>query len=248
MPAIPTTPSATWTLEGTVARQGSAHLDLNAPGSGITTGGTGGPDHLLGIDLRTPIDTAAALADHWLRGDDVVGVYKPVDPRRLEATAMWRSISGASATWELVLSAQTAIVESDASLAVTSDVTSGDMLVGRAIDERLAWSPITPSMPSSADASCPAAASSLAAASCLVVRRAADAVLVAVHPADSRRIVVALEAGRVRITCWLFSAAIEKGVLLRGRVLAAIGPAGNDMRWAEALVTAFSASPPPLTP
>jgi hypothetical protein len=71
-------------------------------------------------------------------------------------------------------------------------------------------------------------------------------VLVAVHPADVRRILVASAAGRVRVTCWLFTAAIEKGVLLKSRVLAAVGPAA-DTAWADALVVDLAASPPPLS-
>jgi hypothetical protein len=174
------------------------------------------------------------LADHWLRGDDIVAVYRPTDPRRLEATAMWRRIAGDQIAWELVLSAQTANVESDGALAVTCDIASGEVSVGDAVDGRIRWSPLEPEAP------CPAEAT------CLLIRRADDAVLIAVHPADSRRIVVAWEVGRVRVACWLFSAAIEKGVLHRGRVLAAIGPI-DTTTWAEAFVTHLAMSPPPLT-
>ena len=45
----------------------------------------------------------------------------------------------------------------------------------------------------------------------------------------------------------LFASAIEKGVLLRGRVLAAVGPHDLDEGWASSLLAAFVASPPPLT-
>lgn len=233
MPA--TQPSATWTLDGTLACQGQARLDLESASTGIAVTTLHSADHLLGVDLRASVGMAAALADRWARGNDVVAVYRPADPRRLEATAMWRSIPRFSDAWELVLSAQTAVVESDPSLAVTCDVSSGEVLVGRTIEGRVQWSPLASSAPFPKDATC------------LVVRRSADAVLVAVHPEDARRIVVVHESGRLHIACWLFSAAIEKGVLLRGRVVAAIGPVGNDMEWAEALVMAFAASPPPLT-
>ena len=74
----------------------------------------------------------------------------------------------------------------------------------------------------------------------------AEAVLVAVHPADVRRILVTSDAGRIRVTCWLFTAAIEKGVLLRSRVLAAQGPAG-ETAWADELVRGLATAPPPLS-
>ncbi len=235
MPAIHTPTAVTWVLNETVARMGTARLDLEVPAHGIAAAGPDAPDQLLGLDLRMSTGKPTALTDYWARGDDVVAVYKPADPRRLTATAMWRAVSGAHAAWELILSAQTALVESDASLAITCDVASGEIVVGREIAGTLRWSALAPSVPCPADATC------------ALIRRDADAVLVAVHPTDARRIVVVEEAGRVQITCWLFSSVIEKGVLLRGRVVAAIGPAGDAPHWADDRVLAFAASPPLLT-
>ena len=51
----------------------------------------------------------------------------------------------------------------------------------------------------------------------------------------------------VGVACWLFSTVIEKGVLMSGRVLAAIGSATRDEAWADELCDAFAAAPPPLT-
>jgi hypothetical protein len=51
----------------------------------------------------------------------------------------------------------------------------------------------------------------------------------------------------LRVRCWLFSTAIEKGQLFRSRVLAAVGPARDDEAWAGGLGSAFAAAPPPLT-
>jgi hypothetical protein len=221
-------PPATWTLTGLQASDGRGRIDLAVPAAGLAVSRD---DRVLGIDLRAPA-AAARLVDHWARGDDVVGVYEPADPRRLRATAMWRALPGGNA-WELVVSAQTALVESDSSLAVTCDLTPGTLLWGRGTEAGMAWRPL-------AGDQCPAEAT------CLLVRRTADAVLVAVHPADVRRMFVASDAGRLRVTCWLFTAAIEKGVLLRSRVLAAVGPA-TDTAWADALVGGLAASPPPLS-
>jgi hypothetical protein len=223
-----------WNLDGFVASDRSARLDLESPATGIIVPGACGEDHLLGLDLRVPPNVAVPLADHWLRGADVVAVYRPGDPRRLEATAMWRRLASDCRVWELVLSAQTALVESDGSLAVTCDVASGDVTVGRVDEGTLQWSPIDRAT------SCPPDATNL------LVRRAHDAVLVAAHPADARRIVATPRDGHLHIACWLFSAAIEKGVLHRGRVLAAIGPK-DTTTWADALIAEFVVSPPPLT-
>lgn len=220
--------AATWTLAGLVASDGRGHLDLASPAGGLTAAGD---DRLLGLDLRAD-PAATRLVDHWTRGDDLVAVYEPSDPRRLRATAMWRSLSFGRG-WELIVSAQTSLVESDSTVAVTCELSPGSIAWGRSTGARVTWQPLGAS-------GCPAEAT------CLIVRRGDDAVLIAVHPADVRRMLVTNDSGRVRVTCWLFTAAIEKGVLLRSRVLAAQGPAA-DLAWAEALVTELAAEPPPLS-
>lgn len=224
---LPAAPAA-WTLAGLVASDGRCRLDLAAPAAGLATADD---DHVLGIDLRTP-PAATRLVDHWARGHDLVAVYEPADPRRLRATAMWRSLPTGRG-WELVVSAQTALVESDSALAVTCDLAAGQLSWGRATETGVGWEPV-------------GSGGAPAEATCLLVRRDADAVLVAVHPADVRRILVTSDAGRVRVTCWLFTAAIEKGVLLKSRALAAGGPT-TDTAWADALVAGLAASPPPLS-
>lgn len=229
-PAQPSVARApAWHLTGLVAHDATASLDLAVPGAGLTVAEA---DHMLGLDLRAPRDDAR-LVDHWVRGVDCVAVYEPADPRQLRATAMWRSLGGEPPAWELVVSAQTSLVESDSTVAVRCALAAGDVLVGRHANGRVVWS-------SSGTGVLPPEAT------CLLVRRDATAALVAVHPTDARRIATRLEDRRLAVTCWLFSAALEKGVLLRSRVLAAVGPAA-DATWAEALVAGFAASPPPLT-
>ncbi len=222
-------PPAAWTLTDLEARDAGGRIDLATPAAGVVAR-TG--DQFLGLDLRT-MTSDPRLVDHWVRATDLVAVYEPADPRRLRATAMWRSLAAERPAWELVVSAQTSLVESDAALAVTSELAAGEIFWGRAADGRIAWSPLDA-------AACPPEAT------CLLVRRPTDAVVVAVHPADPRRMLVRSAGGRVSIACWLFSTTIEKGVLLRSRVLAASGPTG-EAAWAEPLLAAFAASPPPLT-
>ncbi len=234
MRATQTAHPSAWNLDGFVAEDRSARLDLESPATGIVVRSSDGEDHLLGVDLRVSPTVNVPLVDHWLRGDDVVAVYRPGDPRRLEATAMWRRLCGDRLAWELVLSAQTALVESDGSLAVTCAVASGDVTVGRIAEGTLQWSPLGDA------AACPPEATNI------LVQRPHDAALIAVHPSDARRIVVTPRNDHLHIACWLFSAAIEKGVLHRGRVLAAIGPK-ETTQWADALIAEFAEAPPPLT-
>ncbi len=234
---VPPVAAAHWSLDGRIATTpDGGRLDLDAPGRGLAL--AAGRDRILGVDLRT----ACGPSEHWLRGPDLIAVYEPADPRRLRATAMWRLLPATTAppdvAWELTLSAQTSLVQSDAVLSAVSDVGCLD-LSSRAATGR--WATVPPDGQPTEDATC------------LLVRRPAAAaespttLLVAMHPADARRITVRRRDGRVEVACWLFSTAIEKGVLMRGRVLAAVGPTHGDEAWAERAVATFASSPPPLT-
>lgn len=212
-----------WTLTDHVARAArhvrDGSIDLDRPADGIAVASRAADtDHLLGIDLRS----TARLAERWARGADVTAVYETTDARRLRATAMWRLDSSAPAlppeiaVWQLVISAQTSLLESDSSLAVVSRVAATEFVP-------------------------------LAAGGVLARRGDGTSALVLVHPDDLKKIVHEHRAGRGTISCWLFSSAVEKGVLLRSRVVAAIGPAEGDTTWAAAIAETFAASPPMLT-
>lgn len=237
MPAT-TLLNGSWSLDphgATCSAHGiRATLDLEQPHQGlaitVADGGGRDVDHVLGVDLRS----RPRLADHWLRGSDLTAVYEPADARRLRTTAMWRMRPAALvAAWELVVSAQTGLEQSDSAVAVVHDVTAADLLVGAAQPEGISWSPAPAVVPD--------------ATSLLLLRTPRASLLLAVHPTDRRRLLVTRSGPRTRVECWLFSSAIEKGVLLRSRVLAAIGPTADDTRWAGDLVAEFSAAPPVLT-
>lgn len=225
--------SPPWSLDGTRAKARAAttdaRLDLAAPLAGLVLARDAGDDRLLGVDLRT---AARPPSDHWIRGGDLTAIYEPDDDRRLRATAMWRLHPAAVAAWELVISAQTALLHADATLAVVSEVDGDDARWTTAASAGSRWTPVGEPRHLPAEA-----------AAVLVVR-STTAVVVAAHPQDPRRISVATAGGRSRIECGIFAAAIEKGVILRSRVLAAVGPATGAERWAADLCAAFAASPP----
>ena len=211
-------------------------IELDQPRRGITltTAGNGSATHLLGLDLRSD----CRLADHWLRGDDVTAIYESNDARHLRTTAMWRRHPsvGAARAWELVASAQTSLLQSDSVLAIVSESDATGILWGTCHDGAVHWHS-TPSPE----------------ATCVLVQgggatgAAAMSVLVAAHPGDARRMTIRRDGQRIVVECWLFSTALEKGVLLRSRVLAAVGPAADAAHWAGDLVATFAASPPMLT-
>ena len=211
-------------------------IELDRPRQGITLAapGAGTAAQLLGLDLRSDY----RLADHWVRGDDVTAVYESNDARHLRTTAMWRlsPSGGATRAWELVASAQTSLLQSDSVMAVVSEIDATDILWGTCKDGTVHWH----SAPSPD-------------ATCVLVQHggatgpAAMSVLVAAHPGDARRMTVRRDGERTLVECWLFSTALEKGVLLRSRMLAAIGPSTDATHWAAELVSTFAASPPMLT-
>jgi hypothetical protein len=213
-----------------------ATIDLDQPRQGITLAGRGmsSANSLLGLDLRSE----CRLTDHWVRGDDVTAVYESADDRHLRTTTMWRlhPSDGATRAWELIASAQTSLLQSDSVLAVVSEIDATDIVWGTYTDGAMQWHAAE-----SPDATCVLLGRSGATGS------GGTSVLVAAHPGDARRLTARKDGTRVVVECWLFSTALEKGVLLRSRVLAAVGPATDATRWAGDVAAKFAASPPMLT-
>lgn len=229
----PTVPASAWSLIDGIASQplpeGDVRLELAEPSAGLRIRRADGrADCLLGVDLSD-------LADHWARGRDVAAVYEPTDPRRLRSTVMWRTHprDGGVTAWEVIASAQTSLLETDVTVAVHSEI-EADELVWSTADLPPRWRPLAAGHPLPKDGSA------------VLARRAGSTCLVAVHPADARQVDVTSGGGRCVIDCRLFGSALEKGVLLRSRVLAALGPSHDDEAWANRLLAAFAASPPPL--
>jgi hypothetical protein len=214
----------------------SAAIDLDQPLQGITLAGesVSSASTLLGLDLRSE----CRLTDHWVRGDDVTAVYESADARHLRTTAMWRlhPSDGATRVWELIASAQTSLLQSDSVLAVVSDIDATHILWGTCTTNGVHWH-----TDPSPDATCVLLGRSEATGS------GDTSVLVATHPGDARRLTIRRDGTRIVVECWLFSTALEKGVLLRSRVLAAVGSAADATRWAGDLAAKFAASPPMLT-
>ena len=234
MTSSPTVAPATWSMSGTIASLplagGQATLDVAAADRGLEIqAASGDRDTLLGVDLET-------VADQWLRGADVVATYEPDDQRRLRSTVMWRSHGSHAgvASWEVVVSAQTSLLETEVAVAVRSDIAADTLL----------WSPGGDSVHWRSLATGDTLPEGAAA---VLARRPRSSCLIAVHPGDARRIDIVRGAGRYGITCRLFAAPLEKGVLLWSRVLTALGPADGDEAWADRALRAFAASPPPLT-
>lgn len=225
-----------WELEGHVARprptgpDGGARIDLSAPPDGLAIARG---DRLLGIDAGV----RAAPIDSWVRGDDVTATWRSADARGLSVTARWRVLADAVGgpdgveAWEIVASATTDRLHADASLAVTSEIAADEVLAASWEGRRCG----------------PFDARAVPARDLFLVRRGGTSVLLAVHPDETHLWRILRRDGRIGIDCLLFPAGVEKGVLLRSRVLAARGPAAGDLAWATSLADRFGASPPELS-
>lgn len=218
----------------------AATLDLAAAASGICLAGgrDGETDVLLGIALGG----RAGLTDHWIRGGDVTAVYESEDDRRLRTLAMWRLIAATVGTqaWVLVLSAQTSLLQTMANVGVVSRVRGDLEMHAAAGSGRLEFGPADSGVTTTAVlVRLPAPAGGF--------RDASRSLLLAVHPEDRGLLTATASGGRVDIDCRLFPATLEKGVLLRSRMLAVVGPTADHAGWAAEMLAAFTASPPLLS-
>lgn len=225
-----------WTLsdgEATAdAPKTAAHLGDAA--AGLTVGGG---LRVLGVAVPAGCQPTEA----WARGADLTAVYEPGDSRALRVTAMWRlgeeeQAQAGVSSWQLVLSAQTSLLESAAESTVLADVAdAGTLTTGKWQGNAVTWE-----RDGHEDARCvrigPGGSGS---GPCLVI---------AIHPDDSGVVECSpTPAGGVEVRCRLFPSSVEKGVLLRSRVLAALGPAASADDWSATLLEQFAGSEPILT-
>lgn len=233
-----------WQLSGTEAVDplSRARISLASPASGLITGegDAGGELQLLALELPAGCEPR----DMWARGNDLTAVFEPADDRGLRITAMWRvgSADGRCPgvrSWQLILSAQTSRRSTPAELTVVfrfpGPVAFGDWNRGH-VD----WQQGLANQPT-----------------CLRVRRdtsgtTATSLVVAIHPDDAGVLQeIPDSSGLTQIRCRLFASDLEKGVLLRSRVLVALGSAEaadpTVSGWDEAVLQQFAASAPMLS-
>ncbi len=245
MPSIPTLrhepQSHAWTVSGC---HGSADgfqtsTNLGDIGRGLSVADTA---DILGLLLPE----GCRPEEIWTRGPDLTAIFRPADNRQLRVTAMWRLGSPDLSkhqvrTWQLVLSAQTAMLSTSAGLTVLSHVSRGMApLWGCWRNATVAWR------------SHPEEAASCWQTRLATTDGAASRLLVAIHPDDAGCLESEPAAnGGSRISCHLFPSHVEKGVLLRSRVLVGIGPETGDRNqsasWVDLLVRQFAEMRPILT-
>lgn len=241
-PPSPVLPDAAWRRSGrTVALVPDAfegisrgvHVDLSAPSAGLVIADG---DSILGLDIGHD----GEASDAWIRGSDLTACWEPRDERELRATASWRCHRRGSdlapppgvAAWELIASATSRRLHADATLTVSSAVAAREV-VAAPLDGGRAGTFAPPGAPGQA--------------LFLVRRDGGTSVAIVIHPADRHAVDVSIASGRARVRCALFASGVEKGVLLRSSVLAAVGPSHHDLRWVIPIAERFCALPPELS-
>ena len=252
------TSSSTWRLEGTHANFATAHAagdcDLCRPADGVGLRSVGATTvagfQLLGPNLPK-IENAAELGarlDAYTRCGDLVGIYAPVEEHPFRSQAYWRlgshelTARGATAfeAIELVASKQTDLLDSRPNLTVTSTLPVSSAWQLKTEQGEFAEIELSHAITVSARDGL----------SCFVFRLPGEQFCYAeiVYPLDFDTTEIApIAAGRVSLKHHLFAHRLEKGVILRARVLGLILPREGDLQTAAFHYASFAASDPPLT-
>jgi hypothetical protein len=233
--------SAVWRLEGNVANFVVAEFEISAdvaaPNHGLSLRRIAAPPvetlHILCVELgnRDPFD--AASVDAFARGRDLVATYAEQPPRRVRAQVYWRSITadefapglqqGVAVAFDLILSVNTSVLDEDPQSIVRSSLASATEVVNVK-----------------------------AAPGCFMIRagNAGLTYVEMVHPADYQESEAFIDDSvppRAQLAHRLFVERLEKGVILRARVRAALVKGPSEEAIALAAYQHFAAAEPPLT-
>jgi hypothetical protein len=198
----------------------------------------------LGVELNDGAQRPSpAVVDEYVRGGDLVATYADCPARELRSQIYWRASShrteGAIAAIELVISVQTSLLDSSPRLATRSTLNADEAYCVSSADNA---SQIEGGM-----------------SSCYLYRLAATPFSYAemVHPAQSRESTVEVPANagasddaastRLELRQQLFPERLEKGVILRARILGLFLDRQGDSEAAARHYAAFLAAEPPLT-
>jgi hypothetical protein len=233
--------SAAWQLDGHVARLVVADfeisVDVSAPSNGLSLRRSAASlveaQQILCVEPgdRDPLD--AASVDAFARGRDLVATYAERPPRHVRAQVYWRSIAAdefapslqqrVAVAFDLILSVNTSVLDEDPKSTVRSSVA----LAAEIVDVE-------------------------GAPGCFMIRSgdAGSTYVEMVHPADYQENEAFIDDSappRGQLAHRLFPERLEKGVILRARVRAALVDRQGDEATALAAYQHFAATEPPLT-
>lgn len=212
---------------------------------------------MLGVDWAPRPGDTTSPADHYVRVGDLVATYADVPQAAMRTEIYWRGdvqldapagIKPALGAVELMISVQTNMLDSRPHLVARSQLPAVQLL--QLVDEEQAEFAPLPAISGDAFQGLPADRPR-----CVLLRLPTLDVSYAemVHPADPGR----SEIRRVsqpsqtpetfELRHHLFAAELEKGVILRARVLGVLLERAGDEAAAARYYQAFAATAPPLT-
>jgi hypothetical protein len=233
-----------WQLADSIATLESSdlhgRLDLKQPSGGLQLRSVEKASpfevEIFGVSQHAAQHVDIAKLDAYVRGRDLVALYDESLPDHLRTQIYWRALRASdlsascepnriAAAFDLILSVNTSLLDSDPQVTVRSEIPASDSIVQLKVD--------------------PAPE-----ASAVLVRLGSGKLsyVELVHPADAcRSWIKTADAARSQINHLLFQQRLEKGVILRARIRAALISSENDEQLAAQLYQHFAASEPPLT-
>jgi hypothetical protein len=245
---------AVWTLRGDVAELSSGilsgRIDASRPNSGLHDLALDGARHMASLlsvyrsDIANEKSWPLPLAESYVRGNDLVASYQATDDWPFSPQLYWRSnslgaVDGVLASASLLVSVQTHLLDTVPQIAVASRILCDEALSVSASSAKTRAVQIDSSQMNSA-----------ASGDCCVLMRFRDLPLsyTEMMPAGDFHAVVPLPEGNGKAFEWrLFAEFLEKGVIRRARVHAAIVPRDNDVEIAAACCKAIDRLDLPLT-
>jgi len=263
-----------WQLNGNsaalVADGWSAAVDLRAPQQGLSIkllGLTGNQAvaRILGVDFGEASPVDSARIDAYVRGTDLVATYGEAPPLRLRSQIYWRLLSAAefapnlaahvTFAFELVLSSNTSLLDSDPQSSVHSQILLAEhvnqLLKDRAEFHAAKLGQATAGELKHSETISPQTKGT----GCLFIeiKGTPYSYVEMVHPNDFQSSSVTLtsaaepSSGEASIENQVFHTHLEKGVILRARVRAALVSREKDEAIAIAAYRHFAKAEPPLT-
>lgn len=179
------------------------------------------------------------VADHFIRGRDLVVTYVPAHERPVRLQIYWRALNeiempGCVVGVDVQVSVQTNLLHAWPTLLMQS---------------QLPCSTILPLTTAASVSSLASDGETRASARCWLCRFGSVGTTYAemVHPADVEREEISHATDVAKISRELFGHSLEKGVILRARARGIFMPTDGDEAIASTAYDEFLAAPPPLT-
>lgn len=247
-----------WQLDASAARLVdrtiAGQIDLLRPNDGLSVRLAGNPPlRILGLARgdQGPLDSSQVEA--YVRGADLVATYDELPPRNLRAQVYWRRLhsadfasSGSSrinAAFDFIVSVNTSLLDTDPQASIRAQLPACAEALSLNRSGRFEMLPFLAKGRT---------LTSVESAGCLLIRLVGGrfSYVEMVHPLDFNRTTIECQtaaATRVDLSHQLFQERLEKGVILRARLRAAVLATENDESTAQAAYCHFATAEPPLT-